>query len=49
MEGMIPINHVRLLYDDDDSDPEDDQPSDLDDGKLHIATMLELFYQFYIL
>ncbi|XP_065883825.1 uncharacterized protein [Dysidea avara] len=32
MEGMIPINHVRLLYDDDDSDPEDDQPSDLDDG-----------------
>ena len=35
MEGTIPITHIRLIYDDE-SDPEDDNPSDLDDGKLCI-------------
>ena len=31
MEGTIPITHIRLLYDDMDSDPED-EPSDADNG-----------------
>jgi len=35
MEGTIPITHIRLIYDDE-SDPEDDNPSALDDGKLCI-------------
>ena len=36
MEGTIPITHIRLIYDDDESDPEEVNPSDLDDGKLCI-------------
>ena len=45
MEGTIPITHIRLLYDDDEPDPEDDQPSDLDDGKLYnVGIILSILY-----
>jgi len=36
MEGTIPITHIRLIYDNE-SDSEDDEPSDLDDGKLYMC------------
>jgi len=46
MEGTTPITHIRLLYDNDESDSEDGQLSDTDDGMYVVCKLLNLFYRF---